>query len=47
VETGGGGPDGGVDLVLRKPGGNGSEKFLVQCKQWRALKVGVDVVREL
>ncbi len=47
AETGGGGPDGGVDLVLTKPGKNGSEKFLVQCKQWRAFKVGVDVVREL
>lgn len=43
AETGGGGPDGGVDLVLTK----GAEKFLVQCKQWRAFKVGVDVVREL
>lgn len=43
TETGGGGADGGVDLVLRR----GGEKFLVQCKQWRALKVGVDVVREL
>lgn len=43
TETGGGGADGGVDLVLRR----GSEKFLVQCKQWRAYKVGVDVVREL
>jgi restriction system protein len=42
-ETGGGGPDGGIDLVVRK----GGEKFLVQCKQWRALKVGVSVVREL
>lgn len=47
VETGGGGADGGVDLVLGKPGRNGDEKFLVQCKQWRAFKVGVDVVREL
>jgi restriction system protein len=47
VETGGGGADGGVDLVLTKLGTNGSEKFLVQCKQWRAFKVGVDVVREL
>jgi restriction system protein len=47
VETGGGGPDGGVDLVLTGPGKNGAEKFLVQCKQWRAFKVGVDVVREL
>ncbi len=42
-ETGAAGPDGGVDLVLRK----GSERFLVQCKQWRALKVGVTTVREL
>jgi restriction system protein len=47
VETGGGGADGGVDLVLSKPVHNGSEKFLVQCKHWRALRVGVDVVREL
>lgn len=47
VETGGGGADGGVDLVLSKPGQNGTEKLLVQCKQWRAVKVGVDVVREL
>ncbi len=47
VETGGGGADGGVDLVLTRPAKNGAEKFLVQCKQWRAFKVGVDVVREL
>lgn len=47
VETGGGGADGGVDLVLTRPGKNGGEKFLVQCKQWRAFRVGVDVVREL
>lgn len=43
TETGGGGADGGVDLVLRKDG----EKYLVQCKQWKAYKVGVGVVREL
>ena len=42
-ETGGGGADGGVDLVLKK----GTETFLVQCKQWRAFKVGVNTVREL
>lgn len=42
-ETGGGGADGGVDLELRK----GGEVFLVQCKQWRAYKVSVTVVREL
>ena len=47
AETGGGGADGGIDLVLTRPGKNGSEKFLVQCNQWRAFKVGVDVVREL
>lgn len=47
LETGGGGPDGGVDLVLSKPGDQDGEKFLVQCKQWRAFKVGVSVVREL
>ena len=43
TEIGGGGPDGGVDLVLAK----GSEKFFVQCKQWKAYKVGVTTVREL
>lgn len=43
AETGGGGADGGVDLVLKK----GSETSLVQCKQWKAYKVGVDTVREL
>ncbi|RZU02246.1 restriction endonuclease [Rivibacter subsaxonicus] len=42
-ETGGGGADGGVDLVLVK----GSETWLVQCKQWRAQMVGVDIVRQL
>lgn len=43
TEMGGSGPDGGVDLVLAK----GSEKFFVQCKQWKAYKVGVTTVREL
>lgn len=43
TESGGGGADGGVDLVLRK----GGDKFLVQCKQWKAFTVGVTVVREL
>jgi len=42
VETAAG-ADGGVDLVLRRSG----EKHLVQCKQWRATKVSVMVVREL
>jgi restriction system protein len=43
VETGGRTRDGGVDLVLRK----GNETHLVQCKQWRAMAVGVETVREL
>ena len=42
-ETGGGGADGGVDLILIR----GTEKFLVQCKHWKAFKVGVTTVREL
>jgi len=42
-DMGGQGPDGGVDLVLSKD----AECYLVQCKQWRATKVGVAVVREL
>lgn len=37
------GPDGGVDQVLRKNG----KKYLVQCKHWKAQKVGVSVVREM
>jgi restriction system protein len=43
TERGGAGPDGGVDLALAR----GHERFLVQCKQWRAQQVGVAVVREL
>lgn len=42
TETGGNGPDGGIDLILYM----GSDKYLVQCKQWRAIKVGVTVIRE-
>lgn len=42
-EVGGGGADGGVDLVLAQAG----EKTFVQCKQWKAFKVGVSTVREL
>jgi restriction system protein len=42
-ERGGANADGGIDLILHKEG----EKFFVQCKQWRAFKVGVNVVREL
>jgi len=37
------GPDGGVDLVLRKDG----DKTYVQCKHWKVNKVGVEKVREL
>jgi restriction system protein len=42
-DRGGTAPDGGIDLVLTR----GKERFLVQCKQWRAQQVGVSVVREL
>lgn len=42
-ETGQASGDGGVDLVLRR----GGELYLVQCKHWRATKVGVQTVREL
>jgi restriction system protein len=43
VELGGFGPDGGVDLVLTRAG----ERYLAQCKHWKAWEVGVSVVREL
>lgn len=43
VEQGGGGADGGVDLRLTKD----NEQFIVQCKQWRATKVSVTIIREL
>lgn len=42
-ENTGRGPDGGVDLELRK----GGQTFLVQCKQWKSYTVDVKVVREL
>lgn len=42
TREGGNGPDGGIDLVLRQ----GNETYLVQCKQWKAYKVGVQPVRE-
>ena len=41
-ETGGGGADGGIDLEMSLNG----QKYLGQCKQWKAFKVGVKVVRE-
>lgn len=43
VQESAAGADGGVDLRLVKDG----ELFLVQCKHWRAQKVGVAVMREL
>lgn len=43
VEETAGGADGGIDLIVFKNG----EKYLVQCKQWKAYKVGVKIVREL
>lgn len=43
TETGDGGADVVVDLTLKKAG----ETFLVQCKQWRATRVGMNIVREL
>lgn len=43
TETGGGGADGGVDLVLLRAG----TTTLVQCKHWKAYRVGVQVVREM
>lgn len=42
-EAGGGGADGDVDLVMKKDG----ETYLVQCRHWRAPRVGVAIVREL
>jgi restriction system protein len=42
-ETGGGGADGGIDLILRGKG----LKVIVQCKQWRTYRVGVKIVREM
>lgn len=42
TEYGGGGADGGVDLVLKK----GSESIFIQCKHWK-MDVGVKIAREL
>ena len=43
VENHGVGPDGGIDLVLKKSGNH----CLVQCKRWKTQKVDVRVVREM
>ncbi len=37
TEKGGAAADGGVDIILAR----GTERFLVQCKQWRAQQVPV------
>lgn len=42
-ETGLGGADGGIDLILRKDG----RRVLVQCKQWRRRQIPVSVMREM
>ncbi len=43
VQETAGGADGGIDLVLVKEGA----EYFVQCKQWKAYKVGVKIIREL
>jgi restriction system protein len=43
LENSSDGPDGGVDLRLRKD----DELVLVQCKHWKAQKVNVKIIREL
>lgn len=43
IENTSDGADGGIDLELR----NLQERVIVQCKQWRVIKVGVKPVREL
>ena len=43
IENTSAGPDGGVDIRLRK----GGESYLVQCKNWRKRSIGVATVREM
>lgn len=43
TETGQGGADGGIDLLLKKDG----QIVLVQCKKWNSGNVGAPVVREM
>lgn len=43
AETGLGGPDGGIDLVIQRDG----QKTLVQCKHWRSRQIPVATVREM
>ncbi|MEK9940710.1 MAG: restriction endonuclease, partial [Methylotenera sp.] len=42
-ENGGGGADGGIDLILTKNG----KKSIVQCKRWKTFSIGVPLIREL
>lgn len=42
-ENGGGGADGGIDLVLTKS----AQRTVVQCKRWKSNSVNVQLVREL
>jgi|APLak6261699311_1056244.scaffolds.fasta_scaffold00073_69 restriction system protein len=42
-ENGGGGADGGIDLILTK----NSQTYLVQCKHWKTTSINVSLVREL
>jgi restriction system protein len=43
TENGGGGADGGIDLILKKNG----KKSIVQCKRWKTFSIGVPLIREL
>jgi restriction system protein len=43
AENTSGGADGGIDLRLERNGNS----YLVQCKQWKSIKVGVNIVREM
>lgn len=43
AQKGGASPDGGIDIVLNRA----HERVLVQCKHWRAHRVGVSAVREV
>jgi len=42
TRRGGANPDGGIDLLIEKEG----QRTAVQCKHWKAWKVGVKAVRE-
>lgn len=42
-ENPGAGPDGGIDLILKK----NNDTVFVQCKHWQSRNVGVGVIREL